>query len=255
MSNVGHGYTPVFSSVFTGTLCGRYPDTAAWIFLLALADREGVVDMTPQAISALTGMPVPDLQGCIDRFCAVDPGSRSKASDGRRLVLIDASRDWGWRIVNFGLYREKARKQAYDSARTASGLDAARKRASRDVPRPPAISRSQTKTKTETETREEIRGAPVALDPAINLEAWAEWMTYRRQRRLPISTLALSKHMQALIPYPPEIQRAMVDTAIGANWRGLFPLKGNGALHKKPYVAALTTEELEAEEARHAPAT
>ena len=59
------GYTPVFQSIFTGTLCGRYPDTAAWMFFLALADKHGVVDMTPEYISSVTGMPVDDLLACI----------------------------------------------------------------------------------------------------------------------------------------------------------------------------------------------
>jgi hypothetical protein len=138
------GYTPVFDSVFTGTLCGKWPDTGLWVCLLALADRHGVIDKTPQYISAVVGIPVDDLVACIERFMQPDPNSRSDEEDGRRLVRLYESRAWGWRIVNHGKYREKARKASYDSERTASGLDAERKRLSRDVPRCPAPSRSQT---------------------------------------------------------------------------------------------------------------
>jgi len=126
------GYTPVFRSIFEGTLCGQYPDTAAWLFLLALADKNGHVDKTPQYISAVTGMPVDLLISCIERLMQPDPASRSSAEEGRRLVLIDPTRSWGWRIVNHGHYREKARKAMHQIDATASGRDADRKRIARE---------------------------------------------------------------------------------------------------------------------------
>lgn len=158
------GYTPVFRSVFEGSLCGQYPDTAAWLFLLALQDKYGNIDMTPQYISAITGMPAEDLLACIERFMQPDPASRSDTEDGRRLVLIDPDRPWGWHVVNHLKYREKARKMGYDAARTASGVDATRKRMSREVPRSPAPSRSHTHTQTHTQTERE-RGAEAPTPP------------------------------------------------------------------------------------------
>lgn len=105
------GYTPVFDSVFKGSLYGKWPDTAAWICLLALADWQGHIDIMPEAVAGMTGMPLPDLLGCIERFCAPDPRSRSQAEDGRKLVPLDPARTWGWRVVNIQVYREKARNQ------------------------------------------------------------------------------------------------------------------------------------------------
>jgi hypothetical protein len=105
------GYTPVFDSVFRGSLYGKWPDTAAWLCLLALADYRGYVDATPEAISGMTGMPLSDLLGCIERFMQPDPRSRSQAEEGRKLVLIDAARNWGWRVVNIQAYRKKASGQ------------------------------------------------------------------------------------------------------------------------------------------------
>lgn len=102
------GYTPVFNTVFEGSLCGRYPDTAAWLFFLALADWKGEVDKTPEFISTVTGMPLADLLGCIERFMLPDPRSRSQMAEGRKLVPIDLARSWGWRVVNIKAYREKA---------------------------------------------------------------------------------------------------------------------------------------------------
>lgn len=140
------GYTPVFDSVYAGTLCGRWPTTAVWVTLLPLCDKHGHIDLSYQAISALTGWPLELLQQGIEELMQPDPQSRSSAEEGRRLVLLDPeNRSWGWRVVNHGLYREKARKLQYDNERTASGADAARKRAqrapSREVPTCPDVSR------------------------------------------------------------------------------------------------------------------
>jgi len=139
------GYTPVFNSVLDGTLYGRWPHTGIWMCLLSQCDRNGNVDMVPGLLAAKIGVPVDTLLQCIADFMLPDPGSRTIQHEGRRLELIDpAARNWGWRVLNHAAYREKARKQAYDAKRTESGADAERKRMSRDIPTPPAYSRSHT---------------------------------------------------------------------------------------------------------------
>lgn len=178
-------YTPLFSSLTTGTLCGKWPDIGLWPIVLSLADRYGYVDVTPDYLSRVTGLALQDVIACMDRFCQPDPYSRTPDNDGRRLERISPSRDWGWRVVNHSAYREKARKAAYDSARTASGADADRKRhnspspdESREVPRSPAISRSETETETKTETEKRkreraSRRVPSEFVVTDELRAWA----------------------------------------------------------------------------------
>lgn len=120
------GYTPVFSTVFDGTLHGRWPQTGVWLALLAMADRHGYVDRSPPAIASDIGIDVPALMACIEEFCAPDPMSRTRDCDGRRLELIDPERPWGWRIINHGKYREKARLVSKASDEVASGRNAER---------------------------------------------------------------------------------------------------------------------------------
>jgi hypothetical protein len=102
------GYTPLFPSLTTGTLCGKWPDIGLWPIVLSLTDWEGKVDVTPQFLASVTGLPVPEIVACMKRFCAADPGSRSSDASGARLRLLDGHRDWGWLVVNFKLYRRKA---------------------------------------------------------------------------------------------------------------------------------------------------
>jgi len=120
------GYTPLFSSLTTGTLCGRWPDIGLWPIVLSMADRHGVVDCTAAYISGVTGLPVDEVTACMKRFCQPDPGSRSNVEAGARLVLLEEHREWGWRVVNHGLYREKARLEAKNAREVSSGKNAER---------------------------------------------------------------------------------------------------------------------------------
>jgi hypothetical protein len=117
------GYAPLFSSLTTGTLCGRWPDIGLWPIVLSLADKDGVVDVTPAFIAGVTGLPHDDVVACMRRFCEPDPYSRSNAENGARLVLLDPHRDWGWQVVNFARYREKARLAAKAAREVETGAN------------------------------------------------------------------------------------------------------------------------------------
>lgn len=183
------GWAPLFPSLTTGTLCGRWPDIGLWPIVLSLKDRNGIVDVTPDYLSRVTGLELEAVVSCMARFCEPDPYSRSGSEEGRRLVLIDPERrNWGWRVVNSGLYRERARLQARDEARTESGADSARKRAEREVspevPRTPPLSHEVPLSDAETESVRkeqhrkrgaETRGSRIPLPFAISEEmrSWA----------------------------------------------------------------------------------
>lgn len=130
------GYVPLFDNLTTGTLHGRWPDIGLWPVMLSMADRFGRIDVTPQYIAGVTGLGVQEVVECIGRFCSPDEDSRSKTDEdeGRRLEPLEPGRKWGWKVVNHAKYREKARLLARDSDRTASGLDAERKRKKRECP-------------------------------------------------------------------------------------------------------------------------
>lgn len=121
------GYVPLFDSLTRGTLCGRWPDIGLWPIVLSLSDKHGIVDVTPTYIAGVTGLSIEDVAACMKRFCEPDPYSRSSDEDGRRLSLLDPShREWGWRIVNHGMYREKARLMAKAAREVETGQNKSR---------------------------------------------------------------------------------------------------------------------------------
>jgi hypothetical protein len=139
------GYTPLFDTLLNGTMYGKWPHNGIWALLLSRASREGVINEVPESLAAHIGISVEQLMASIAFFMQPDPNSRTPDDDGRRLELLDEHKAWGWRIINHGKYREKARKNTYDSERTESGRDAARKKAERaasmGVPTRPDASR------------------------------------------------------------------------------------------------------------------
>jgi hypothetical protein len=154
------GYTPLYDHMLSGTLYGRWPHTGIWACLLSRATREGVIDEVPASLAAAIGVPVDVLMQCIHDFMQPDPGSRTKDHDGRRLALIDPNRDWGWRVLNHGKYREKTRKKNYDEQRKESGENADRmreRRETREDPTRPAKTREDPPS--EAEANNSKRGA------------------------------------------------------------------------------------------------
>jgi len=99
-------YAKVFAQVLDSSLAEDYEARHVFIDLLLLADQDGIVDMTHDAIARRTNAPRDVIVSAIKKLSAPDPESRTPDADGRRIVLLDAHRDWGWRIVNYSVFRD-----------------------------------------------------------------------------------------------------------------------------------------------------
>lgn len=98
-------YAKIFESIYDGSLRKDWKALVTFQQLLVLCDPEGYVDKTVEAISARTSIPVEIIQHGIQVLQSPDPDSRSQSEEGRRLTFINPSRKWGWKIVNYGHYR------------------------------------------------------------------------------------------------------------------------------------------------------
>ena len=127
------GYTPVFGSLFQGSLCGQWPELPVFCTLLPLADKNGHLDYSFAYLSAVTGWPEDLLRQGIAALERADPASRNPDDNGRRLTRLRDNTEWGWRIVNHGYYREKARLSAKNAREVESGKEADRKRYQREM--------------------------------------------------------------------------------------------------------------------------
>jgi uncharacterized phage protein (TIGR02220 family) len=98
----------IFASMYDGTLATKGPWQALVTFqqMIVLCDRTGIIDMTPEALSRRTTIPLDIINIGIAALEQTDSASRSPELDGRRIVRLSDSRSWGWQIVNFEKYRK-----------------------------------------------------------------------------------------------------------------------------------------------------
>ena len=102
------GYTKLFSSILQSTIWCESSDTrVVWITMLAMADRDGVVEGSVPGLARTAGVDRDDAEAALASFLAPDRDSRTKEHEGRRIEVIDG----GWRILNYEKYRERASKE------------------------------------------------------------------------------------------------------------------------------------------------
>lgn len=99
-------YAKIFQSIYDGTLVEDWRALITFEQLLILSDADGIVDMTAHAIARRTGIPIEHIEAGLRFLEQPDPRSRTATAEGRRLIRLDESRDWGWQIVNHQTYRD-----------------------------------------------------------------------------------------------------------------------------------------------------
>lgn len=114
-------FAKIFKQIFDSSIAENYRHRHVFMDLLVLADAEGVLDMTVEAIARRTNVPLEQVREAISALSSPDPQSRTGTDDGRRLLALDPGRAWGWRIVNYQEYRrirdEEARREYFRTYR------------------------------------------------------------------------------------------------------------------------------------------
>jgi len=140
------GYTKLFSSILASSIWSEPMHVRiVWITMLAMADRDGLVEASIPGLADLSRVPKEDCREAVKILSSPDSDSRSKELNGRRIVAVEG----GWQIVNYDAYRRKHDAEdcrAKDAARKARQRLATQahdtKGVSDDVPPCPVMSRS-----------------------------------------------------------------------------------------------------------------
>lgn len=98
-------YGKIFKQMYEGTLAGHWQAIVTMQQLVVLATKDGIVDMTPESIARTTSIPLNIITAGLEHLSKADPYSRTPGEDGRRIVLLDDHRPWGWKLVNHAKYR------------------------------------------------------------------------------------------------------------------------------------------------------
>lgn len=99
-----NGYTKLFQSILASTIWrADDPTRIVWITMLALADRDGIVEASVPGLADFARVPLAACVTALQTLSAPDEWSRTRAHDGRRIEPVEG----GWRLVNHAAYRAK----------------------------------------------------------------------------------------------------------------------------------------------------
>lgn len=222
-------YGKIFESIYEGSLYGKWEAIVTMKALIVLADSNGVVKMSPQAIAGKTSIPLEIIQKGLEVLSEPDPASSTPDLDGRRIVLLDDHCPWGWFLVNHEKYAGIAKSEDKRQADRNRIAEKRKSLNSNDVAKCRKVSQKVAhKEEEEDKEEEEVRGrnAPAALPAQLNLDAWNEWLQYRAERRLgKYKPVSITKNTNFLAAFTDEEQQGIVDYSIRNGYRGLFEPK------------------------------
>jgi hypothetical protein len=214
-------FAKIFGQIFDSSIAEDYNCRRMFMDLLVLADEDGVIDMTYEAIARRTNVPIEDVRKYIEQLCQPDPLSRSKLEEGKRLKILDSNRDWGWVVVNYHHYRnlrdrETLRKYFRDQMRKSR---AKRKKDNgvKDI------------SLTDLTTFHEF--SPLASASALSVpvqETLKKWIGVRTgQGKKPKRgwVVIFQEQIKFLQQHTEADQLVILEQSIRNDWRGLFPPK------------------------------
>ncbi len=213
-------FAKVFGQIFDSSIAEDYNCRRMFMDLLVLADPTGAVDMTHEAISRRTNVPIEEVERQIKELSQPDAKSRSRLEGGKRLVPLDKNRDWGWQIVNYQHYRrlkdEEARRSYF-----------------RDAQRKARAKKKKEEVRTEVEEEEGVKVCST-LSKSVK-DKFSEWMIVRRgMGKKPKSwDKMFSEQSKWLKQFSEPIQIEILSASIRNNWQGLFEPKSNGQFSKQ----------------------
>ena len=218
-------YGKIFDSIYDGTLYGHWQAIVTMQQFIVLATPDGVVDMTPQAIAARTSIPFDIIQAGIAVLAAPDPYTRTPGEEGRRIVLLDEHRPWGWRIVNHGKYtklRNMKQKREADRERIAGKRNQNKSVATESHP-VANVAHSDSDSNTDSKNKDEVAVLPLWLP----LEAWKPFLEMRRKKKIANGPRALNMLLTELerlksMGHDPQ---AVIDQSTLKGWTSFYPLK------------------------------
>jgi len=104
-------FAKIFKQILESSIVESPETRFTFMDFLILADKNGVVDVTHEAIARRTNRPIDVIRRTIAELEGPDPASRTPDANGARIFRLDEHRDWGWGIVNYDYFRKLASEE------------------------------------------------------------------------------------------------------------------------------------------------
>lgn len=186
--------------------------------LLVLSDRNGVVDMTHEAIARRTNRPIEVIRRTVTALEGPDPRSRTPYYGGARLKRLDDHREWGWMILNYEYFRQLASEEQRRE-KTLARVKKHRAKAKGEV-EGESVQSVTNALQTESAQGELLR-IGITADLTFR-EEWDNFRLHRKRLRCPMTERAEELILTTLAERPEQsveaLQMAMIKGWKGFKW-------------------------------------
>lgn len=229
-------FAKVFNQIYDSSIVENPEMRFTFMDFLVLADCNGVVDMTHEAISRRTNRPLELIRSTIASLESPDNHSRSPEFSGARLKRLDEHRDWGWFIVNFDKFRKIASEE---QRREKTKLRVQKHR----VTQCNAVKRSVNDLPSPSSSVSEIGEMQEGISTPAFQEAWKDWESHRREIKKPLTRTSRKQQLASLAAMGERRAIAAIRHTIFKGWQGIRepeakdPQKNDLRAHeKKKYI-------------------
>jgi len=211
--------------MYDGTIAANWKALITFQQLIVLSDKHGIVDITPPALAKRTGIPLDIIEEGIEYLEQPDKYSRSQEEEGRRLILLDEHRPWGWQIVNHEHYRNLSSEE---DKREKNRLRKQKQRDNKECHTNKEDSNQGDKTvnkECRTLSRmshHTIVFASVLLNNNVSTELWEEWLDIRKKKKAINSDTAIKSlvtNLEKIVEDGKYTANEAIRTAIENSWK------------------------------------
>ena len=173
----------------------------------------------------------------ICKSLGLDMTSGSEAK--RRLIEVGLiGQDWQptkWDARQFKSDNSTARVHKFRSKTQRNVSETLQKRPRNGI--------EQIQNRTDTDNKE-VANAPLVIHQSLPKAEWEEWLSFRREKKFPMSPRTLNMQLKVLARHSTAEQCSMIETSINAGWQGLFPPKGIKGAMPQPKIGWVEERDL-----------
>jgi len=225
-----------FASMYAGSMFGKPALVfAVWGYVIATMrpsrkDKECYVELNPTLLAATFASTPEDVMDAITVLLSPDPGSRSKADEGRRLSAVSEDFHTGpmqFKVVNGAKYRalrdEEERRVYLREAKRKERESTVSTNVNHD--QPPS---SQVEVEVEVEAKKKkavVLPEALAASPDF-VKAWEDFLAYKKQRKEKLSDMTQQRKLATFVKWGAAVAVEAIHTTIENGWQGVFEPKG-----------------------------
>ncbi len=225
-------FAKVFSQIYDSSIVEDSELRYTFMDMLVLADRNGVVDMTHEAIARRTNRPIETIRRTILLLEGPDKCSRTPDYAGARIKRLDDHREWGWMIVNYDYFRQLAsEEQRREKTLTRVHKHRRKGEGNGEGGTLQSVTPSlQTSNRTQTQMLTVVSSEtlPPPLNTPATMDAWDNWQEHCRQRGNKLTERAAHAQIKKLKELGPTRAIAAITHSIEKNYQGIWEPKDDG---------------------------